>query len=182
MANKDKLLANKVGVEKASTSSVNWSNKLFKDGELLSARQQIRMLDGRLRIHAKAGEKQSESKFNLEKESSVPPSATDYNDIDGQASRKRHHRGKLLHHASKCESILFLTHRILVIALPTSMFLGPKIKRSKVLPRMKTPEVEAVNYQMQETHVTSPKKENGAATSNEKEKASKLIKTGSYFA
>jgi hypothetical protein len=104
MANKDKLLANKVGTEKASTSSVNWSNIRFKDGELLSARQQIRMLDGRLRIHAKAGEQQSESRSNSEKESSVPPSTADYNDIDGQASRKRHHRGMLLHQALKFES------------------------------------------------------------------------------
>lgn len=61
------------------------------------------------------------------------------------------------------------------------MSVGPKIKRPKVLPRTKTPEVEAVNYQMQQTHVTSPKKENERATSNEKEKVSKLIKTGSYF-
>ena len=66
-----------------------------------------------------------------------------------------------------------LMHEILAIALPTSMFLGPKMKRPKVLTRTKTPEVEAVNYQMQETHVTSPKKENERTTSNEKEKVSK---------
>jgi hypothetical protein len=52
------------------------------------------------------------------------------------------------------------------------MFLGPKIKRPKVQPRTKTPEVEAVNYQMQETHVTSPKKGNERVSSNEKEKVS----------
>lgn len=104
MAIKDNLLANKVGTEKASTSSVNWSNIRFKDGELLSARQQIKMLDCRLRIHAKAGEQQSESRIHLEKESSVPPSTADYNDVDGQASRKRHHKGELLHQALKLEN------------------------------------------------------------------------------
>ncbi|KAI9290375.1 hypothetical protein BC943DRAFT_12777 [Umbelopsis sp. AD052] len=134
MANKDKLIAN-------------------KDGELLSARQQIRMLDGRLRIHAKAGEQQNEPRANWDKESSMPPST-----VDGQASRKRQHR-----------------------ALPTSMFLGPKIKRPKVLPRTKTPEVEAVNHQMQETHVTSPKKENERATINEKEKLLRSLLCETFY-
>ncbi|KAI8582606.1 hypothetical protein K450DRAFT_226075 [Umbelopsis ramanniana AG] len=136
MANKDKLIAN-------------------KDGELLSARQQIRMLDGRLRLHAKAGEQQKEPKANWDKEQSLPPSTAD---VDGLASRKRQHR-----------------------ALPTSMFLGPKIKRPKVLPRTKTPEVEAVNYQMQETHVTSPKKENEKATINEKEKLLRSLLCDTFY-
>jgi hypothetical protein len=99
MANKDKLIANKVGAEKASTNSVNGSNISFKDGELLSARQQIRMLDGRLRIHAKAGEQQNEPRGIWDKESSMPPSTADHNDVYGQASRKRQQRGELLHPA-----------------------------------------------------------------------------------
>ncbi|CAO3691124.1 unnamed protein product [Umbelopsis ramanniana] len=139
MAIKDNLLAN-------------------KDGELLSARQQIKMLDGRLRIHAKAGEQQSESRIHLEKESSVPPSTADFNDVDGQASRKRQHK-----------------------AFSRSMSVGPKIKRPKVLPRTKTPDVETVNYQMQETHVTSPKKENERATSNEKEKLLRSLLCDTFY-
>ncbi|KAH8547484.1 hypothetical protein BGW37DRAFT_233537 [Umbelopsis sp. PMI_123] len=139
MANKDKLIAN-------------------KDGELLSARQQIRMLDGQLRIHVKAGEQKSEFRDKWDKESSAPPSTADQNDSEMQSPRKRHQK-----------------------ALPKSMFLGPKYKRPRITPLSKTPEVEAVNNQMQETHVTSPKKEIERTTENEKEKLLRSLLCDTFY-
>ncbi|GAB5593476.1 hypothetical protein Unana1_08376 [Umbelopsis nana] len=114
-----------------------------RDGQLLSARQQIRMLDGKLRMQGReTPHPNQDGDDHPIKESSVPPvESAD----ETQASRKRHHK-----------------------ALPKSMFSTPKNKRPRVQQRSNTPDVDMMNHQLQETHVTSPQSE-GPKVDNDKE-------------
>lgn len=53
------------------------------------------------------------------------------------------------------------------------MFSTPKNKRPRVQQRSNTPDVDMVNHQMQETHVTSPQSE-GPKVDNDKEQVSRV--------
>ncbi|KAM3580546.1 hypothetical protein VKS41_007207 [Umbelopsis sp. WA50703] len=112
-----------------------------RDGEILSARQQIRMLDNRMRVQSRQSQpppQTSDPTDDWYREPSATPSVSEHMEGEESASRKRAHK-----------------------ALPKSMFLAPRAKRQRVLPRSITPDMEIVNQQMQETHVTSPSVDKG---------------------
>ncbi|KAG2173336.1 hypothetical protein INT43_004710 [Umbelopsis isabellina] len=112
-----------------------------RDGEILSARQQIRMLDNRNRSQSRQSVPPPQISDPTDygyREPSATPSMSEHMEGDESSSRKRSQR-----------------------ALPKSMFTAPKTKKQRLLPRSITPDVDVVNQQMQETHVTSPTVDKG---------------------
>ncbi|KAJ2955343.1 hypothetical protein NQZ79_g8646 [Umbelopsis isabellina] len=134
---------------------------LLEDGEILSARQQIRMLDNRNRSQSRQSVPPPQASDPTDygyRESGTTPSMSEQMESDESTSRKRTQRGKARITICHCD---FCAYCIPTIALPKSMFTAPKTKRQRLLPRSITPDVEVVNQQMQETHVTSPSVDKG---------------------
>jgi hypothetical protein len=70
----------------------------FKDGEILSARQQIRMLDNRMRVQSRQSQpppQTSDPTDDWYREPSATPSVSEHMEGEESASRKRAHKGKI---------------------------------------------------------------------------------------